>query len=146
MDPFALAHDGVALALAGMWVGSALWVYTDAVGRFDPPRCAPKLFAAAIALPFVAPLLYACVRPAERPAERRARELSRRVLEEELTAGERCLDCRTPVRTNFLRCPTCASELRRACSGCGTALRLHWSACPHCERAVEPTSGLRLVA
>jgi hypothetical protein len=146
MDPFAIVHGAGELTLVGVWLASALWVYTDSLGRFERRDRAPKLFAAALVVPFAAPLLYAFLRPAERPAERRASELARRLLEEELTAGERCLACRTPVEADFLRCPTCASELRRPCSGCGTRLRLHWSACPHCERAVERTPGLQLVA
>jgi hypothetical protein len=147
MDPFALAHDAGALMLAAVWIASALWVYTDALGRFEREDRPRKLFAAALALPLAAPLLYAFVRPAERPAERRASELARRLLEEELAAGERCLACRTPVEPEFLRCPSCAAELRRPCAGCGARLKLHWSACPHCEGAVESTrERLQLVA
>jgi hypothetical protein len=147
MDPFAVVHDVGALTLLGVWLGSAIWIYTDAQGRFERPDRAPKLLAAAITIPFAAPLLYACLRPPELVAERRARELARRVLEEELAPGERCLACRTPVEPEFLRCPTCADELRRRCPGCEATLRFHWSACPHCEhRLSEIDSGVRLVA
>jgi hypothetical protein len=147
MDPFAIVHDAGVLTLFGLWVGSALWVYTDARGRFERADRAPKLFVAALTLPFATPLVYGCLRPPERVSERRARELSRRLLEEDLVPGERCLACRTPVEPDFLRCPGCASELRRRCPGCAATLRAHWSACPHCERALEETDrGLRLVA
>ena len=146
MELFALAHDTAVLLLVGLWVGSAFWVYTDARVRFARPERPAQLLVAALLLPLVTPLVYGCVRPAESVSERRERDLTRRLLEEALAPGERCLDCRTSVEENFLRCPGCAAELRRPCRECRVPLRLHWSACPHCAAAVAGDGSLRLVA
>ncbi len=147
MGFFALAHDGAALLLIGMWLGSALWTYTDARERFADAERPARVLAAAVVLPLATPLLYALLRPAETVGERRARELKCRLLEEALSPGERCLVCRTPVEADFLRCPGCAAELRRPCPKCRAPLRLHWSACPHCASELAPGSGrLGLVA
>ena len=146
MELFALAHDTAVLLLVGLWIGSAFWVYTDARMRFTRPDRPAQLLVAALLLPLATPLVYGCVRPAESVAERRERELTRRLLEEALTPGERCLACRTPVEDDFLRCPGCAAELRRPCPECAMPLRLHWSACPHCAVEVAADPSLRLVA
>jgi hypothetical protein len=84
------------------------------------------------AVPLTIVLAYAIRRSSELPAERRARELHRLLLEEELFGGERCLECRTPLEPDWLRCPVCTAQVRARCDGCGDLLKLHWSACPAC--------------
>ena len=145
MDPFALVHDTGVLTLFGLWVGSAMWLYGDARRRLTPGRGPAALFAAALALPFAVPLLYACLRPKESALDRRERELTRRLLEQLRDEGERCLLCRTPIEPDFLRCPGCGDELRRPCPGCRAPLSLHWSACPLCASDVGQPP-VRLVA
>ena len=146
MSLFALAHDTVALLLVGLWLGSSLWVYTDARMRFARLDRPAQLLVAALAVPLAAPLLYAFVRPAESVAERRERQLARQLLEQALAPGERCLACRTPVEDDLRCCPGCGTELRRPCTGCERPLPLHWSACPHCARELSDGGRLRLVA
>ena len=147
MSLFAVAHDTVALLLLGLWLASALWVYTDAHTRFERPDRPAQLLVAALLLPFGAAIVYACLRPGESVLDRRERQASRRLLEAALADGERCLVCRLPVEGDFLCCPGCATELRRPCRQCAEPLRLHWSACPHCAHEVErEPSPLRLVA
>ena len=136
MDALGIARGVALLALAALWAGSALWVYTDARTRLADGKGARRLLVAALALPFLTPIVYAFARPAESVAERRERELSLRLLEESLTGGERCLVCRTRLDPAFLRCPSCGEEVARPCLGCGEPLKLHWSACPHCERRI----------
>ena len=136
MDAVGIARNLALLVLAAIWLGSALWVYTDARTRLSDATRARRLVVAALALPFVTPLLYGFVRPAESVSERRERELALRLLEESLTAEERCLVCRTPLDPSFLRCPSCGEEIARPCPGCAAPLKLHWSACPHCERRI----------
>jgi hypothetical protein len=140
MGLFALVHDGAALLLIGMWLGPALWTYTDAQQRFADAERPARLLVAAVVLPLATPLLYALLRPTETLVERRARELKCRLLEETLSPAERCLVCRTPVEADFLRCPGCAAELRRPCPECRAPLRLHWSACPYCAAELAPES------
>jgi hypothetical protein len=87
------------------------------------------------ALPLTAVLVYAALRGGEPKGEHRARELRRLLLEEEVYGGERCIECRTPVEPDWLRCPRCTAQLRQRCA-CGTTLKLHWSACPCCSMAL----------
>jgi hypothetical protein len=91
------------------------------------------------AVPLTAVLGYSIVRSSQPAEERRARELRRLLLEEELYGGERCVECRTPVEHDWLRCPVCAAHLRERCDECGGMLKLHWSACPTCAaELVQP--------
>jgi hypothetical protein len=90
------------------------------------------LFAA---VPLTTVLLYAIRCCREPAAERRVRELRRLLLEEEVYGGERCVECRTPVEEDWVRCPVCAVQLRERCDGCGGMLKLHWCACPTCAPA-----------
>jgi len=86
------------------------------------------------AVPILGAAVYALVRP-EPASLRRERELFKRLAEEELYGGERCLQCRTPVEPEWLRCPRCCERLHGRCA-CGAVLELYWSACPWCGRAV----------
>jgi hypothetical protein len=146
MNLFALTRDLGLLTFAGLWLGSALWLHLDATARLERPARARLLVVGGLAVPFLVPLLYACLRPAESRAQRRERVLVTRVLAAEAHAGERCLACRTPVAPTFLRCPGCGDELRRPCPACRAPLRLHWAACPHCEHEVAPPVGRLRVA
>jgi hypothetical protein len=68
-------------------------------------------------------------------------------LEEATEPEERCLDCRTPLRDEFLCCPGCGLELREPCRHCGEPLRLGWNLCPYCLKpALAEPLPLRAVA
>lgn len=84
------------------------------------------------AVPILGAAVYALVRP-EPASLRRERELFRRLTEEELYGGERCLECRAPVEPDWLRCPTCCERLHDRCE-CGAILELYWNVCPWCAR------------
>jgi hypothetical protein len=100
--------------------------------------------AALAAVPIMAAALHALLRP-EDASVKRERDLRRRLIEEELYGGERCLECRTPVEDDWLRCPRCTAELRQACA-CGETLELHWSACPWCGAATDGPERAALAA
>jgi hypothetical protein len=105
-------------------------------------------YAAALAglasVPIMAAALHALLRT-EEPSVKRERQLRRRLLEEELYGGERCLECRYPVDPDWLRCPRCEAELHRACA-CGEPLKLHWNACPWCGAAADEPKRAALAA
>ena len=86
-------------------------------------------------VPLTVVLVYSALRGGEPPRERRARELYRILLEEEMY-GEQCFSCRAHVEPEWLRCPTCTSELRGRCHGCDATIKLHWSACPWCAESL----------
>jgi RNA polymerase subunit RPABC4/transcription elongation factor Spt4 len=134
---FTVAQDVLVAGVAAMWLVSAVWVWRDARARCDPGR--RRLAFALAAVPFAGPVLYAALRPCETELDRRERRAFRRLLEEELDPGPRCLACRTPVEPTFRCCPGCGLELKRACDDCGSLVDVTWAACPHCASpAREP--------
>ena len=86
-------------------------------------------------LPLTVALVYSAIRGGEQPRERRARELYTILLEEELY-GDRCFSCRGEVEPDWLRCPTCTTELHGRCDACDATVKLHWSACPWCAASL----------
>jgi RNA polymerase subunit RPABC4/transcription elongation factor Spt4 len=36
------------------------------------------------------------------------------------------------VRTDFVVCPICHTQLKKSCSDCEKALHLRWAICPYC--------------
>lgn len=141
---FLVAHDLLIALVLSTWAIGALWVATDARRRTSDRGKVVRAAAFAGALPLVGVVVYLCARPPQTLAERQERELARRLLERELDGGDRCLVCRTPLETSFLRCPTCAIELRTPCPGCAAPIELTWRACPFC--AVDLTAPARHTA
>jgi hypothetical protein len=135
------------MLVALVWLGPAAWMYRDAGLRMRGPDRPLQALVAGAALPFVAPLAWALLRPPETLEEREERELTRRHLERLLEPEERCLVCRTPVAGGFLCCPTCGTELRRRCSECEKPVEFTWSVCPYCgARAGEDARVVQLTA
>jgi hypothetical protein len=87
-------------------------------------------------LPLTVALAYSAVCGGVPARERRARELYRILLEEEMY-GEQCFSCRAQVEPDWLRCPSCTTELRGRCHGCDATIKLHWSACPWCAESLQ---------
>jgi double zinc ribbon protein len=87
-------------------------------------------FGTAIAV--AAALLFALLRPHEDDRSRLEHRLHVRLLEEELHAKQRCLECLTPIRPDFRCCPGCGEELRVDCPECGRLLGIGWTVCPWC--------------
>jgi len=86
--------------------------------------------------PLTVVLVHSALRGGKPDAEHRANELYRILLEEEVYR-ERCFSCRAEVEAEWLRCPTCLSELRGRCHSCDATVKLHWSACPWCMASLE---------
>jgi hypothetical protein len=135
---FQLVQPLSLLFVLSLWIGPAVWVYRDAGLRLKRAGKPYGLLALSLALPVVAPLFYALLRPAETREDRRERLLTLRMLERALAAEEeRCPACRTPVGERFLCCPACATDLRRPCRSCRKALDLAWTTCPYCATRVD---------
>lgn len=119
--------------LVALWLACAYWVYKDARRRLDDRLV---LLAAGLTGLVFGPfglMIYAIVRPAELLADRRERELEMEVLEQRLGESARCTACKTPLRDDYLVCPTCGLRLRTPCSTCGKPLDGVWRLCPYCE-------------
>jgi predicted amidophosphoribosyltransferase len=77
----------------------------------------------------------------------RARRAELRALEAHLRRGSAvCPGCSAAVEPDFLVCPVCVTQLRRACDGCGAPLEPLWQACPYCTRPLFVPTDLDLDA
>src|ERR671937_2492625 len=81
---FLYLHDAGPLCFAALWLGSARWVHLDARTRLRNPSGIRTATMAALVLPFLGAVLWACARPAETLDERRERRLLRLLHEREL--------------------------------------------------------------
>ncbi len=139
----------VIIALAGLvivfWLGLAYWVNKDARRRTR------NVFLVGIAtvvglVPYVGPVVYLLVRPAETRNDARSREAELAAFET-LAAhrGTTCPECTAPVESDFLVCPVCTTRLRGACAHCNAPLETLWQMCPYCATPVAPELDLDAV-
>jgi hypothetical protein len=95
--------------------------------------------------PFVGTIVYAIVRPPEYLDDVRLRELELQTVEARL--GELdyalCAHCDYPVRSDFLRCPSCMRRLKERCYSCGKPIDPTWKLCPFCEAETATTPAPR---
>ena len=57
-------------------------------------------------------------------------------MEQRIGDEERCSFCKTPVRDDYLVCPTCGRRLR-SCPSCRKPIDPQWRVCPFCEADVH---------
>jgi hypothetical protein len=128
------------IALAGLvlvfWIGLAYWVNKDARRR------SRNLFVIGFAtllglVPYVGPLVYLLVRPAETRHDVRSRDAEIAAFETlAASRGPTCPECTAPVGENYLVCPVCTTRLRESCARCDAALEPLWQMCPFCATPV----------
>jgi RNA polymerase subunit RPABC4/transcription elongation factor Spt4 len=143
-DPFQLISDFLGspllrlffqlmgLFIVVLWLSLVYWTYVDA-----SRRGAVKIYWGLIALifPFVGTLVYLIVRPPEYLLDSRERELELAVLERELRHQiQVCPSCRAMVERDYLLCPECGRQLKKACISCSRPINLDWEVCPYCAR------------
>ena len=141
-DPFQIVSDFlespilrisgqlVLLLFVVLWVSLVYWTYTDA-----SRRGAMRLLWGFVAFifPFFGTLVYLIVRPHEYLEESRERELELAVLERELrNSVHLCPNCRNMIERDYLICPSCTWELKKACINCDKPLKMEWGMCPYC--------------
>lgn len=119
--------------LFALWAGTIVWTINDMRARsFD--LGAIVLAAALVALmPFVGAAVYLLVRPKETLAD-----AYERALEEDALLGDRsvnflCHSCDSPVREEWVFCPTCQAQLLTRCSHCSRNRRVEWKFCAYCR-------------
>ena len=123
------------------WLATAYWVLKDARRRVDDPWLVVMAAVLGLVPPFLGPIIYLFVRPAESIEERHERELENRALEERPAQNDlRCPVCRGQVDASYLVCPVCTTRLKQACSSCGSPLEPIWQVCPYCATPVPPAA------
>jgi hypothetical protein len=123
--------------LVVLWIACAFWVFKDARRRIDDKIVIAVAVLTGIVFGPIGLIVYAIVRPAETLAERRERELEVQMMEQRIGGEERCSFCKTPVREDYLVCPTCGRRLRTTCPSCRRPIDPQWRVCPFCEADVH---------
>jgi hypothetical protein len=123
--------------LAVLWIACAYWVFKDARRRIDDKIIITVCVLTAIVFGLLGLIVYAIVRPPELLADRHEQELETQMMEQRLNEEARCPFCKTPVRDDYLVCPTCARRLRTTCNSCGKPIEPNWRVCPYCETDVR---------
>jgi len=120
-----------------LWLSCAYWVFKDARRRIDDRIVLVVAVLTGLVFGPIGLIVYAIVRPAETIADRQERELEMLMMEQRVGGEERCSFCKTPVRDDYLVCPTCGRRLRTTCPSCRKPIDPQWRVCPFCEADVQ---------
>ena len=138
-----LVRDGASALGIALWLATAFWVYKDARRRIASPWLVAAATLLGLVPPFLGPIIYLFIRPAEYLVDVRERELELRAIEQRLTLrGLECPVCRAAVEPTYLVCPVCTTRLRQACPSCNAPVEAHWQACPYCASDLPPTTAV----
>jgi len=99
-----------------------------------------QLLATLLVLVFNLPglLLYFILRPQEGLAEAYQRSLEEEALLQDIEERDSCPACKRPIEPDYLFCPHCHTQLKKACPNCGRLLHLAWELCPYYCGIREP--------
>lgn len=118
--------------LVALWLALVIWAYRDMRARTRSAG-APFLVALVVALlPVIGLVIYLLLRPRETLIEAYDRALEQEALLQQIEERPQCPGCARPIRDQWLYCPHCHTNLRRACRVCRAPLELSWDLCPYC--------------
>lgn len=125
------------LALAGgylvvLWFALVVWTYRDIGSRSQ--SVVTQIFATLLSLLFFVPgtLLYLLMRPRVTIDEAFQRSLEEEYLLQDLEDTALCPSCQRQVSDEFILCPHCQANLKRACTSCTQLINVEWPVCPYC--------------
>ncbi len=116
-----------------LWASLVIWTFRDM--RLRSRDIFAQLLASLVVLIFgpLGMLIYLILRPQETLAEAYARTLEEEALLQDITEEQPvCPECKHRIEPDFVICPACHTELRKACPHCGRLLLLRWEICPYC--------------
>jgi hypothetical protein len=139
-DALNTAVNVLILVLVVVWAALVFWTFADARRRIDDPMLVACATAASL-FPFVGTIVYLIVRPPEFVDDVRLRELEMTAAEARLANldYQLCPHCDYEVKSDYLRCPSCARKLKERCYSCGKPVDPSWQLCPYCEAEVRTT-------
>ncbi|HEX5502383.1 MAG TPA: zinc ribbon domain-containing protein [Thermomicrobiales bacterium] len=133
----------VLLAMAGayvvtLWFALVVWTFRDIESRSR--SVVAQIFSTLVVVLFFVPglLIYLILRPRQTLDEAFGRSLEEEYLLQDLEDLSLCPNCHRPVRDEFVVCPACYTELRRACPACARLVDLTWAICPYCTADLAP--------
>jgi RNA polymerase subunit RPABC4/transcription elongation factor Spt4 len=118
---------------AAFWVSLVIWTFRDM--RLRSRDIFAQLLASLVVLIFgpLGMLIYLILRPQETLSEAYARTLEEEALLQDITEEQPvCPECRHRIEPDFIICPACHTELRKACPNCGRLSLIRWKICPYC--------------
>ena len=128
--------------VAVVWLSCAYWVFKDARRRVDDKIILVVCVLTGLLFGPLGLIVYAIVRPPALLADRREQELEMQMMEQRLTLESQCSYCKTPVRDDYLVCPSCGRRLRTQCRSCRRPLEPTWQVCPYCEVDTHPAAAM----
>ena len=136
----------VAVFFTSLWLGMILWTFRDIRARTRDVlvQIVATLMVAVLTLPGL--IIYFLIRPRETLTEAYERALEQEALLQAIEEPDVCPSCGARVRGEFLYCPHCHTQLKKACRACDRPLELDWNICPYCGasqggQVVEPVMG-----
>lgn len=126
---------GLTAALVG---GMAIWTFRDIRARSRDFLAQILATVLVLTLPIIGLVVYLMLRPRETLADAYERSLEQEALLQAIEEPEICPGCGQRVKGDYLFCPDCHTQLKRACPECGRPLHLRWSLCPYCSASVAP--------
>jgi RNA polymerase subunit RPABC4/transcription elongation factor Spt4 len=118
---------------AAFWMSLIIWTFRDM--RLRSRDIFAQLLATLVVLIFgpLGLLIYLILRPQETLSEAYARTLEEEALLQDITQEQPvCPECKRRIEPDFIICPACHTELRKACPHCGRLMLMRWDICPYC--------------
>lgn len=123
----------VSAFIVAFWMSLVIWTFRDM--RLRSRDIFAQLLASLVVLIFgpLGLLIYLILRPQETLEEAYARTLEEEALLQDITEEKPvCPECKHRIEPDFIICPACHTELRKACPHCGRLSLLRWDICPYC--------------
>jgi RNA polymerase subunit RPABC4/transcription elongation factor Spt4 len=124
---------------AALWMALIIWTFRDMRSRSRDIFA--QLLASLVVLIFgpLGMIIYLILRPQETLVEAYARTLEEEALLHDITEEPPvCPECKHRIEPDFIICPACHTDLRKACPHCGRLLLLRWEICPYCAEPYPP--------
>ena len=118
---------------AAFWASLVIWTFRDM--RLRSRDIFAQLLASLVVLIFgpLGMLIYLILRPQETLSEGYARTLEEEALLQDISEERPvCPECKHRIEPDFILCPACHTELRKACPHCGRLMLMRWEICPYC--------------
>jgi len=132
-----------AVFVTSVWIGMVLWTFRDIRSRTRDiiVQLLATVMVGILTLPGL--IIYFLIRPRETLAEAYEHALEQEALLQAIEEPEACPSCGGKVRSDFLYCPYCHTQLRKSCIVCDKIMQLDWNLCPYCgapqgSHVVEP--------
>ncbi|MFN2201738.1 MAG: zinc ribbon domain-containing protein [Caldilineaceae bacterium] len=128
---------GIIVAVFGafvfaFWAAIGIWTFNDIRTRTRDWLAILLAVVLVLVFPIVGWLLYLMIRPKQTLADAFDRALEEEALLREIEETVACTTCGIPVKTEWVYCPNCHSQLQHSCPNCGNLVRNEWEICVQC--------------